>query len=193
MRVDPLNWLIYGRLGLELEVAVWKFMSIEMVPVFVTNDHPPAMNLGSFPGNLYQDSNGIGAMSGTSIGAGFWLNGKPFDGTVLRFYYANYGYKYTTKTDAGALIDEATHTDRHLVGYLGSHHKWSFFTLATGIGVGVEMNRQRRCSDPPFYTTIKTDCSKDVFELKLPGSTVNIYDWLHPVYLSFRLSLGVVF
>jgi hypothetical protein len=196
VRVDPLNWLIYGKLGVELEAALWKFISVELVPVFVTNNQPPAMNYGSFPGNIHQASNGLGAMSGASVGAGFWLNGKPFEGTVLRFYYTNYGYRYTSKSDAGVVQDELTHTERHLVGYIGSHSRWGFFTIASGLGIGVELNRQRRCMHETNLTMV-TDCAKDELDLKVPGSDLrqvtNMYDWPHPVYISFRLSLGVIF
>ena len=33
VRIDPFNWLLEGRLGLELEIGILKFMSFEMVPV----------------------------------------------------------------------------------------------------------------------------------------------------------------
>jgi hypothetical protein len=193
IRVDPLNWIIYGRLGIELEATVWKFITAEMVPIFVTSHQPPFLNLGSFPGNMYQASNGLGAMSGASIGAGFWLDGKPFRGTVLRLIYTNYGYRYTSKTDSGAVLDEATHTDRYLAVLIGSHSKWGPFTIASGIGLGVEMNRERRCIDPTT-SAVSSNCTKDVFEIRLPqGGVYGIYGWLHPADILFRLSLGFVF
>ncbi|HEY5960391.1 MAG TPA: hypothetical protein VIV60_27745 [Polyangiaceae bacterium] len=189
VRVDPLNWIIEGRLGLELEVAAWKFITVEMVPVFVTSKQPPYLNLNNMPGNMYQKSNGLGALAGTSIGAGFWLNGKPFVGTVLRFYYTNYGFEYSSD------IDRAVHTERFLVGMLGSHNKWGPFTIATGLGLGVEMNRERRC-----YTSAlggpTSDCPKNEFDVltsRTESTGYNVYGWLHPAYLLFRLSLGFVF
>lgn len=193
VRVDPLNWIIYGRLGIELEATVYKFITAEVIPVFVTDSQPPFMNLGSLPATLYQNSNGLGAMSGASIGAGFWLNGNPFRGTVLRFYYTNYGYRYTSKDDGGAIIDEASHTERRLVAFIGSHSKWGVFTIASGIGLGMELNRERRCFVGGAVTT--SGCSKDVFELGLTrsGPPVSLYGALHPTYLLFRLSLGFVF
>lgn len=193
VRVDPLNWLIYGRLGIEFETALYKFISLELVPVFVTDDQPPYMNLGSLPATLSQKSNGLGAMSGASIGAGFWLSGDPFRGTVLRFSYTNYGYTYTSKDDAGTVIDQASHTERHLVGQIGSHYRWGAFTIASGIGLGMEMNRERRCYVGGSYVT--SGCNKDVFELGITrrDDHQNLNGALHPVYLTFRLSLGVVF
>jgi len=193
VRVDPLNWIIYGRLGLELEVAVWKFISVEMVPVFVTSEQPPFMNLGSFSGTLSQKSNGVGAMSGASIGAGFWLGSKPFVGTVLRLYYTNYGYEYLSKNDVGTIIDQTAHTERRLTGFIGSHQKWGPFTIASGIGLGVEMNRERRCFNAATLQPTTT-CTKDVFEIKLAdGTPQSLNGFLHPVYVDFRLSLGFVF
>lgn len=197
VRVDPLNWIIYGRLGLELEAAVWKFVSVELVPVFVTDEQPPFMNLGSFPANVYQKSNGVGALSGASIGAGFWLNQTPFRGTVFRVLFTNYGYSYETTDDAGR-IDIASHTDRRIYGFLGSHSKWGPFTIASGIGLGAELNRQRRCMDTSTLPVVPTTvgCKKDVFELQLErgrASTYGVYGGLHPAYLDFRLSLGLVF
>lgn len=197
VRVDPLNWLIYGRLGLELEAAVWKFISVELVPVFVTDQQPPFMNLGSFPSNVYQKSNGLGALSGASLGAGFWLNQDPFRGTVFRVLFTNYAYTYETTDDAGR-IDIASHTDRRIYGFLGSHSRWGIFTIASGIGLGAELNRQRRCMDTSTFPVVPTTvgCKKDVFDLQLErgaNSTYGVYGWLHPAYLDFRLSLGFVF
>ena len=46
VRVDPLNWLIGGRLGFELEVQLWEFITFETIPMFVTESEPVAFNLG---------------------------------------------------------------------------------------------------------------------------------------------------
>ncbi|MGE5787949.1 MAG: hypothetical protein ACM3ZE_25370 [Myxococcales bacterium] len=196
IRVDPLKWIIYGRLGLELEAAVWKFISVEVVPVFVTTEQPPFMNLGSFPSSMYQSSNGIGAMSGASLGAGFWLDRQPFKGTVLRLFYTNYGYRYSAKSEQGVEVDSAIHTERRIYGMLGSHSKWGPFTIATALGLGMELNRQRRCIDASRVPAASSDCAKEVFEVQLQkgsNSVYQVYEWLHPAYLDFRLSLGLVF
>jgi hypothetical protein len=203
VRVDPLNWIIAGRLGLELELAVWKFISVEMVPVFVTSEQPPYMNLGQLPATLHQKSNGIGAMSGASIGAGFWLNGKPFKGTVLRAYLTNYGYRYVSIADSnGAEIDNVTHTERHFGVMIGDHMKWGPFTIASGFGLGVELNRERRCVDAttastPTRLAFTSNCPKDIYQMQItntnPPGTTNLNGFLHPVYVDFRISLGFVF
>ncbi|MGC4067514.1 MAG: hypothetical protein QM784_23290 [Polyangiaceae bacterium] len=77
VRVDPLNWLLAGRLGFELESELWKFISVEVIPVFVVNEKPPLLNLSGIPDTLRQQSNGVGALAGASIGAGFWLMESP--------------------------------------------------------------------------------------------------------------------
>jgi hypothetical protein len=195
VRVDPLNWLLAGRLGFELESGLWKFISVEVIPVFVVNEKPPLLNLSGIPDTLKQQSNGVGALAGASIGAGFWLNGKPFQGTVLRFYYTNYGYKYLAE-DSGGKIDGVTHTERFLVGMIGSHSKWGPFTIASGIGLGVEMNREQRCYDDSGAIQTK-GCPDDEIQLRVrraPDETVTaVTGPFHPVYILGRLSLGVVF
>ena len=43
--MDPFNWLLQGRLGIELEVGLLDLISFELVPVFVVNDKPPVINV----------------------------------------------------------------------------------------------------------------------------------------------------
>lgn len=182
-------------------MTAWKFITVETIPVFVVDGKPPMLNLGSIPDTLSQESNGIGALAGASIGAGFWLNGTPFRGTVLRFSYTNYGYKYLAKDDLGT-IDSVKHTERYLVGMIGSHMKWGVFTIASGIGLGVEMNRERRCISTTSPTTGKADfdtsgCSDNEILMQVQRTNQQSFaavtgSW-HPVYLLARLSLGFVF
>jgi hypothetical protein len=191
VRADPLNWLIEGRLGLELEAELWKFVSVELVPVFVVNSEPPLFNWSGREDTLTQHSNGLGALSGTSIGLGFWLNGKPFEGAVLRAIFTNYGFTYRAEDDAGT-IDEVSHTERQVYGFFGTMNRWGAFTLATGIGLGVELNKESRCPAP--YSD--EQCDDDELLIKVdrrsPEPTVHdLNGWLHPVQLMGRLSLGV--
>lgn len=196
VRVDPLNWLLAGRLGFELEMGVWKFISVETVPLFVVNSTPPMLNLRGVPDTLSQKSNGVGALAGASIGAGFWLNGKPFEGSVIRFYYTNYGLSYAA-ADSGGTFDQVSHTERFLVGMLGNHSKWGPFTIATGIGLGVEMNRERRCINPTNdMQTVTSGCTDDEIVIRTQRDAPNyatLTGWAHPVYLLGRISLGFVF
>jgi hypothetical protein len=197
VRVDPLNWLIEGRLGFELEVGVpgTEFLSVELVPIFVVNEEPPLFDFRSIPERVTQHSNGIGAMSGTSIGLGFWLEGEQFEGTVLRAIFTNYGYTYRSTDDAG-VIDETSHTERLFSIMIGSHRKWGFFTLAGGFGLGIELNNERRCFTTSSVSSATSDCDEKVQLLALDRNVVNTVDlngFLHPVYISTRISLGFVF
>jgi hypothetical protein len=193
VRIDPLNWLLEGRLGFELEVGLWEFISFELVPVFVVNEEPPAFNLRGREDTVSQHSNGIGAMSGASFGLGFWLQGEPFEGNVLRVVLTNYGYTYKATDDQGQ-FDEVSHTERQLLFMFGSHHKWGFFTLAFAFGLGVELNKQERCYDTAGNLT-ESGCDG---ELQIAASRdrrtiLDLNSPFHPVQLTGRISLGFVF
>jgi hypothetical protein len=109
-RVDLLNSLFSGRLRLELEVGLWKFISFEMVPAFVVRDSRFDVDA---PHNLTQSANGLGPISGASFGLGFWPGGRPLKGFVLRLIFTNYGYTYET-TEESILIDKVSFTERRL-------------------------------------------------------------------------------
>ncbi len=198
VRIDPFNWLLHGRLGFELEVEVWEFISFELVPVFVVNESPPVLNLTrGFPSDLTQHSNGIGAMSGASFGAGFWLEGTPFEGHVLRAIITNYGYEYQANDDTGR-VDTVQHTERRFYGMFGSHSRWGPFTIAGGIGLGVELNKQERCfPDGATGVASATDQGCDgALEIALERNLTTRGDLnggLHPIYIEGRFSLGFVF
>ncbi len=202
-RIDPLNWVIEGRLGLELEVGIWKFISLELVPVFVVSSQPPILDVMGQPDNVSQSSNGLGPISGTSIGVGFWLKGEALEGTVLRVMFTNYGYTYESEDD-GILIDEVSFTERRIYGMFGSHNNYGPFTIATGIGLGIELNSKQRCfveeEDYHVARPHTSDCP-DEDEQHIAWSTDGpevdkVYDlngWLHPAYLHARIALGFVF
>jgi hypothetical protein len=201
VRIDPLNWLLWGRLGFELEVGIpaVDFLSIEVIPVFVMAEEPIMLDLRRVEERFTQHSDGLGAMSGASIGAGFWLEGEQWEGTVLRVSLTNYGYTFRTSDDQGT-IDETSHTERELMFSIGSHNKWSFFTIAGRFGIGYELNQERRCfvRGEPFHAT--EDCTENVRELSierdltLPNARepADLNGFLFPVSLNFGLSLGVV-
>lgn len=195
VRLDPFNWLIEGRLGLELEAELLPFLSLEIVPVLVVNDSPPAITR-AFDDEVTQHSNGLGALAGTSIGVGLWPSGKVLEGTVVRAIFTNYGLSYRSHTERGGRVDQLSHTERHLYGYIGSHRVLGgFFTLAGGVGLGVELNRQKRCFEADGPTS---DCRRDRLLLRRdsPEGETTAFDmnsWSHPVQLLFRFSLGVTF
>lgn len=197
VRVDPLNWLLEGRLGVELEAAVWEFVTVEVVPVFVVDREPPTLNLRSLEHSLQQNSNGLGPMSGASLGVGFWLTKrKPFEGYVLRALFTNYAYTYEARDSLGR-VDQVSHTERRLIALFGAHPRFGAFTIGWSAGLGVELNRKERCYPPGSLTlddVVESGC-KGRQELAIDRNltTVDLNGWAHPIYLEGRLSLGVVF
>lgn len=185
VRVDPFNWLLQGRLGLELEMQVWEFISAELVPVFVTTESPPWYNYAGRDKALTQHSDGIGPISGTSLGVGFWFGGKPFRGTVLRAIFTNYAYDYETRYN-GSLYDSAGHTEQHLGATIGSYSRYGAFTLGGEFGLSTDLNSEERCIDPAN----PSGCD----ELQLaadPGTYYDVNGSFHPIYIEARFSLGV--
>lgn len=201
LRVDPFNWVLEGRLGLEVEVALGHGLSLELVPILVTSDSPPTLNLEGREDNLYQASNGLGPISGTSLGVGWWLSGRPLRGYVLRGLLTNYSYTFHSTGSDGTRVDEVDHIERELVVFFGSYSRWGAFTLGGGIGLGVSLTRQRRCFDtsgtaPPSVARATNDCRDDEHLIALdPGVTrvANLNHGLAPALLLGRLSLGVTF
>jgi len=198
VRVDPFNWLLDGKLGFEIEAGLLPFMSVELVPLFVANSQPPTFNyfMGRDDG-LSRDSHGIGPLAGTSIGLGFWLEGKALRGSVLRVIFTNYSYEYTSRLN-GQVVDQFTHVERQLFGYFGSHANWGAFTLAGGIGLGVELNKDDRCFPPRTAADPTPDaignCGNHQMSIKLDPAATQIVDLsggLGGVQFLGRFSLGV--
>jgi hypothetical protein len=195
IRVDPFNLLLEGRLGLELETEVYKFLTVELVPVFVTTQAPPTLNYSPYQDStINQHSNGIGAISGAAIDAGFWFGRKPLEGNVLRVGLSDYGYTYDSK-DAGGTFDTVNHTDREFFAMFGQHSRWGAFTIAGGIGLGYALNKQNRCFKAGAPTS---DCPKDENLIALDrtytdSGSANLNSFLFPFDLLARFSLGVVF
>jgi hypothetical protein len=190
-----LNLLIQGLLAIELEVAVLKWMTVELVPIFVVNNQPPAFHYFTGPQGIKRESNGLGPIAGTSIDVGFWLEGKAMKGNVLRVILTNYGYEYS------APLDRITHTERHLYGYFGQQSRWGAFTIAGGFGLGVELNKQRRCYvDAGTRWEPSNQCEEDALSLRVNKTeaepdlaTVDVNSGLGPIQFLGRFSLGVVF
>jgi hypothetical protein len=202
IRADPFNLLIDGKLGIELEVAVLKWMTVELVPIFVVNDQPPSFGYFTGPEGIKRTSNGLGPIAGTSIDVGFWLEGKAMKGNVLRVVFTNYGYEYS------APLDRVTHTERHLYGFFGQHSRWGAFTIAGGLGLGVELNKQRRCyvrANPDSPGNLarfnpSNQCDENALFLRTDKEpvgfvpqVVDLSGGLGGVQIIGRFSLGVVF
>jgi hypothetical protein len=211
VRVDPLNWLLDGHLGFEVEVGLLEWLTVESIPMFVASKQPPIFNSVD---ELEQAGNGIGALAGASLGVGFWLNGTAFRGDVLRVGINHYSVEYTTRaledegsssldpTSRGDILDRVVHNRTRLAVLFGSHKRWGFFTLAGGIGLEYEMNDTKRCLDNEsgvWRSTADPPCDDDQLQIARDRlgtvsepRAVNLYDWLHPFYPVFRFSLGVV-
>ncbi|MCA9594679.1 MAG: hypothetical protein KC776_15270 [Myxococcales bacterium] len=195
-RIDPFNWLLEGRLGLELEAGVLDFMTVELVPTFVVNDRPPTLNLSGAPDVLRQESNGLGPISGGALDVGLWLDGKAFRGYVIRVGVATYGYTYRTEDDAGD-IDSVDSSETEGFAMFGSHARWGAFTIAGGIGLGVQLSKESRCF--PDGATSVTQARSSGCDDELQISTkrdaseiVNLHSSIYPVDLFGRFSLGIV-
>lgn len=196
VRIDPFNLLLEGRLGLEIETQLYQFLTLELVPVLVTTQSPPTLNYDTYrKSTVHQASNGIGALSGAAIDAGFWLGGKPFRGYVLRVGITNYAYTYDA-TDKAGTIDSVSHTDREFFVMFGQHSRWGAFTIAGAIGLGYELNKQNRCFND-LTGAPQGNCDKDQQLLRLDRSSnpdlLNLHGVLYPFDLMARFSLGVVF
>ena len=198
VRFDPLNWLLLGRLSVELEASVWKYLTVMLTPVFVTAQSPIAVNYAGLDAPLTQHSNGLGPLSGTSVGVGVWPWADPFHGYVFRLELTNYGYRYRT-SDAKGVIDAVTFTERRLQLFVGSHSRFGPFTFAGGFGLGYELNQVDRCgltTDSDGTIVGRTNDCHGKQQIALDRNMQERADLngpLHPVYFLARFSLGVVF
>ncbi|MBI3204348.1 MAG: hypothetical protein HYZ29_22615 [Myxococcales bacterium] len=195
-RVDPFNWLLEGRLGLELEVGLLDFLSIEVVPVFVASQKPPTLNFRG-ANDVLQKSGGLGPLSGASVDLGFWLDGKVFRGYVIRAGITNYGYEYRTEDDAG-VVDQVDVTEREAFFMFGSHSRWGAFTISGGIGLGVHLKKQQRCfpkgaTSPSQATSEGCDNQLLIALDRDAKDAVDLNGPLFPADLIGRFSLGVTF
>ncbi len=196
LRVDPLHWLIQGRLPLEAEVQLWKFITLQVVPIFVTSTSPPALNLQGRDDNLTQHSNGIGALSGASFGLGFWLSGKPLKGYVIRGVLTNYSYEYLTTNPNGSRLDRAAFVERRLLGEFGSYSRYGAFIIGGTLQLGAELNKKGRCVNVATTGRIESERCNDleiVIDDTYPGEAADLNSPLHPVVLDFTFTLGVAF
>jgi hypothetical protein len=192
--------LLQGRLGIELEVALASWFSVELIPQFVVVGESPLLGPSTRPDNVVQSSDGLGPLSGASIGGAFWLQGKPFKGYGLRLFLTNYGMRYEA-TDSLGLVDEATYLERRLTMMFTSVSRFGPFTIATGIGLGYQFPNESRCvfllSNP--IATDSEGCGKNV-QLALARNPtradifdVNSTEIAGSIDIAMRLSLGVSF
>lgn len=205
VRLDPLNWLIRGRLNIEGEVALTDWFSVEVVPSFVTSSQPAAFDLTAGREDpLFQESNFIGAWSGASVATRFWFYGDPFDGYALHVGLTHYNYVYKSKDpDTGARIDRVGKADNKLIVMLASGMELGPVIIAGGFGIGYELNAPERCftQDGVTGAPIKqsSGCDGDFLILTDRGSATEgaeqtaLFSGLYPFSIEGRLSLGVAF
>jgi hypothetical protein len=203
IRLDPLNWLLLGRLSLQLEASVWKFISVQITPTFVTASSPIALNYAGFDDRLTQHSRGLGPLSGAAVGVAAWLSGEPFYGYVIRLEFADNGYEYRA-ADSKGVYDKVQFTERRLNLFFGSHSRFGHFTFAGGFGLGYELHQVERCglalvgssSDADSHVVGRTSDCHGKQQIALSR---NLDDWadlngpLHPIYFQARFEIGVVF
>jgi hypothetical protein len=201
VRLDPLNLIIRGRLGVELEVGILKWMTVETVPIFVTTDSPPTLNLNTDAVKVSQASSGLGPLAGASLGVNFWLGGKALKGYMLSTGITNYSIEYEAKNDAG-VVDKVSHTERNLYFMFGSLSRWGAFTIAGGLGFGHDLNKETRCFGSDARTAadaqVGGDCNAINIALQnraaggqVPFVAGSVTDFLYPWSLLARFSLGV--
>jgi hypothetical protein len=197
IRVDPFNWILEGRLGLELEIGIVKWMTFQTIPMFVTDDTPPLMNYGSYDVHLFQHSAGAGPLAGATLGVNFSLGGKAFKGYAIQTGLTNYAMKYESKTEAGGDVDSVTHVERQFFVLFGSMNRWGPFTLAGGIGLGYELNHEQRCfSSSSRDTDDHTSDGCDEIQLATSdpvnlGPVAVVTPFTYPWEIIARFSLGV--
>ncbi len=186
--MDPLNWLLQGRLGIELEAGVWDVVSLELMPIFLTTESPVAFGNRTSEEGLTQHSDGLGIIPGFRLGAGFWLNGTALRGSFLRATFLNASYRYETHDDNGK-IDELSMTERRLGVLFGSLTRYGPFTIGGYMGLSYALNDQRRCFDDSGVA--QTSCKKEVLEIRTNSARYDLLGFIHPFYLEPGLSVGI--
>jgi hypothetical protein len=198
VRIDPFNWILQGQLGFELEVGVTKWLSIETVPMFVVDQTPPWLNIGGGDSRVYQHSGGWGALSGATLGVNFWPH-KVFKGYVIRAGVTNYSLEYETKSSDGGRLDFVPHVKRQFYAMFGSVERWGAFTLAGGIGLGYELNKETRClpTNGSVAQAIAGAAPGNCDEIQIATpvgnqvGAVSVTSFTYPWDLLARISLGV--
>lgn len=186
-----------GHLGFELEVGIAKWISIETVPMFVTDTSPPWLGFGGGDDRVYQHSNGVGPLAGATIGVNFWPGGKVFRGYVLRTGFTNYGLEYETRAN-DTQVDSVAHTERQFYVMLGSVERWGPVALGFGFGLGYDLNNQTRCFPKGATNRAQAQpgsCDEIQIATAAPvnaGPIAVISPFAYPWDILGRISLGVV-
>ncbi|MCA9626246.1 MAG: hypothetical protein KC766_01210 [Myxococcales bacterium] len=195
VRLDPLNWLLQGRLGISGDIALTEWFSVELTPVFTVNSEPPAFNLHGREDTLSQEGNFIGAMSEINLGASFWLE-APLEGYVLRAIYNHAAYSYKATDDQGQ-FDAVDEKSDKLIFFFGSYGKYGPVSIGGGLGIGYYLGNQQRCAEdggqlPQNART--SDCDGELnIAIDRQGNYADIHPGIYPIDISGRIEFGVVF
>ncbi|MCB9585816.1 MAG: hypothetical protein H6718_10470 [Polyangiaceae bacterium] len=191
VRLDPLNWLLQGRLGISGDIALTEWFSVEVMPVFVVNSTPPAFNLRGREDTLSQEGNFIGAMSEINIAPSFWLE-APLEGYVLRGIYTHAAYSYKAE-DGNGQFDAVDEKSDKLTFFFGSYGKYGPVTIGGGLGIGTYLGSQERCPDDAGG--VKTSgCDGELnIAIDRQGNYADIHPSFYPIDISGRIEFGVVF
>lgn len=200
VRLDPAEILIEGRLGLQLELRLLSFLSLELTPLFLVSSTPLVWDLFAFNGRddgLFQQSNGVGPLSGAAIGLGFWPSGRVFRGVVLRFQLTNYGIEYQSRLGS-EIIDSAVFTERQFSITFGKAYRLGPVILEASAGLRYELNDAERCDlirEGGRFRASESGCDGKFLIATTSGSgggAVELLDGLSPLALTGRLALGIV-
>ncbi|MBX3184676.1 MAG: hypothetical protein KIT72_05310 [Polyangiaceae bacterium] len=189
VRLDPLNWLLQGRLPISGDIALTEWFSVELRPVFVVNEQPPMLNFKGVDDTIYQESSFIGAMSELSVAASFWLE-APLEGYVLRGVLNYASYDFVAKDNQGE-FDRVTDSGAQVLFFFGSYGKYGPISIGGGIGLGTHLGSGERCLDG---ATRPNGCDRELhIRVNRGGSFGDIRNGLYPIILDTRLEFGVVF
>ncbi len=200
VRLDLLDLVLRGRLDIELEAAPLDWLSVEVVPLAVVGAQPIGHRLRfTADDKIYQGSAGIGPFAGFTAGAGFWLDGKALQGTVVRANVAVHGFEYLSRNSDGSRIDRVVDNQRRLQLLLGHHRRWGHFTLTSGFGFEYELTDTRRCFESGSNSPTSRGCQVEELYLRTTPPSIsgakseNVHWVLHPLYLVARLGIGAAF
>lgn len=207
LRFDPMAWLIEGQLDVELELELQTWLTLELIPSFVTARSQRVLGR-ELP--LTREANFLGPVPGAAVNLGFWWGKQALHGSVIRAGVRIEGFTYRTFASAnhspsgtrkGDPIDKANYTRDLLTLEWGYHRSWGLFTVSGGVGLAYELSSPRRCLRTGGTTS--SDCERTELILVsepasagLPPARHDLYSPtalpLHPFSLSARLSLGVL-
>jgi hypothetical protein len=127
VQFEPLWWIIDGRPSLLVDYKLIDMLTVEAAPMLANT---PMIT------NEYNQSGG-----GVGLSLGIWLEGKAFEGYVLRpmlqLNAMNYSSDYQGPLEQKDKVDYE-HTEVRLGGMLGSQSRWNFFTIGWGFGLLVD-------------------------------------------------------